>query len=139
MSTKKTFPAVLNSLHPMLEWVCSQLKETSLSDVEIRRVEIALEEAFVNIISYAYPQEEGRIELEYQFYPVESIELTIKDWGIPFNPMQQMTEVNFSASLEEREVGGLGILFIQKLMDKVEYQRLRETNILTLKKSLKTN
>ena len=64
----------------MLEWVCSQLKETSLSDVEIRRVEIALEEAFVNIISYAYPQEEGRIELEYQFYPVESIELTIKDW-----------------------------------------------------------
>lgn len=123
----------------MLEWVCSQLKESSLSDVEIRRVEIALEEAFVNIISYAYPQKEGKIELEYQFYPGEFIELTIKDWGIPFNPMKQTAEIDFSASLEEREVGGLGILFIQKLMDKVEYLRFRETNILTLKKSLKTH
>lgn len=131
-----SFNAELNALYPMLEWVRSRLETSGLSDVEIRRIEIALEEALVNIISYAYQAKRGMIELEYHLIPGEYVELVIKDQGLPFNPLKQVKKVNPLATLEEREEGGLGVLFMQKLMDKVEYQRYREANILTLRKNL---
>ena len=131
-----SFTAEQSSLHSMLEWIRTHLETSGLSDVEIRRIELALEEALVNIISYAYQKDRGEIELKYHLSPGEFIELTIKDTGQPFNPMQQVKTVDPSATLEETEEGGLGILFIQNLMDKIEYTRFRETNILTLKKNL---
>ena len=49
------FTADLNSLYPMLEWMRTHLEASGLSDVEVRRIEIALEEAFVNIIMNSFP------------------------------------------------------------------------------------
>ncbi|NGX50879.1 MAG: Serine-protein kinase RsbW [Chlamydiae bacterium] len=131
-----TFCAELSSLYPMLEWVRSQLERSGLSESEIRRVEIALEEVFVNIISYAYQGESGMVEIGYLLNPGESIELTIQDRGLPFNPLTKVREVDPLATLEEREEGGLGIVFMKELMDSVEYTRVHETNILHLKKGL---
>ena len=135
-NTTASFSAELNSLHPMLEWIRTHLEGSGLSDIEIRRIEIALEEALVNIISYAYQEDRGRIELGYHLKQGKFVELTIKDQGLPFNPLKQAKRVDPLATLEEREEGGLGLLFVHKLMDKVEYTRYRETNILTLKKNL---
>jgi len=135
--TTASFTAELNSLHPMLKWIRTHFEGSGLSDIEIRRIEIALEEALVNIISYAYQAHGGMIELNYHLNPGEDVELTIKDQGLPFNPLKQVKRVNPLATLEETEEGGLGLLFMHKLMDKVEYIRFRESNILTLKKNLK--
>ncbi|MCB1116409.1 MAG: ATP-binding protein, partial [Chlamydiia bacterium] len=60
---EKTFSAELSSLHPILDWVRTHLEETGLSDVEIRRIEIALEEGLVNIFAYAYQGETGLIHI----------------------------------------------------------------------------
>lgn len=119
----------------MLEWVRIHLDEAGFSDIEARRIEIALEEALVNIISYAYQGEEGMIELNYHL-DEEYVELVIQDQGLPFNPLKQVKKVDPLIPIEEREVGGLGILFILEIMDKVDYTRSRETNTLTLRKNL---
>lgn len=132
----KTFKAELAALSSMLDWIRIQLEKTGLSDVEIRRIEIALEEGLVNIISYAYQGEVGTIEVSIDHLEKEYIEITLKDYGLPFNPLKQKKEIDPLIPVEEMEVGGLGILFMQKLMDKVEYIRQENTNILSLRKNL---
>ena len=133
---KKSFAAELASLQAILQWVSQYFEETNLSDVEIRRIEIALEEGIVNIISYAYQGKVGDIEISFDHHIGEYVEITFKDTGLPFNPLKHKKEIDPLASVEEIEEGGLGILFMQKLMDKVEYTRKNDTNILTLRKNL---
>ena len=133
---EKTFSAELSSLHPILDWVRTHLEETGLSDVEIRRIEIALEEGLVNIFAYAYQGETGLIHIRVRHEEKEFVEIIFEDEGAPFNPLKHPKNVDPLAPLEERELGGLGILFMEKLMDKVEYRRQSEKNILSLKKYL---
>ena len=133
-SSFSTFPAKLSSLRLMLAWICDQLEENAFTDQEMLCIEIALEEALVNIIHYAYQDQGGVVEITYNFYPYEQIEIIIKDYGMAFNPLESGKKINRSAPLEERKIGGLGISFIQELMDKMEYLRDGKVNILTLKK-----
>lgn len=132
----KTFKAELSAILSILDWIRIQLEKTGLSDVEIRRIEIALEEGIMNIISYAYQGEVGTIEVSIDHLDGEYIEITLKDHGLPFNPLKHKKEIDPLIPVEEMEVGGLGILFMQKLMDKVEYIRKNNTNILRLRKNL---
>lgn len=132
-----SFSAKLLSLHPMLQWVDTHLKASGLSDIEIGKIELALEETLVNIISYAYENDTGMIELECHLEPEAFIEITIKDRGHPFNPLQYKIKNHSVTSLEEKEEGGLGILLIKNLVSKVEYTRFQNINILKLTKILK--
>lgn len=132
----KTFNAKLSALPSMLDWIRIRLEKAGFSDVEIRRIEIALEEGLVNIISYAYQGEAGTIEISIDHFDGEYIEITLKDHGLPFNPLKQKKEVDPLIPVEVMKVGGLGILFMQKLMDKVEYIRHHNANILSLRKNL---
>ncbi|MEM7175108.1 MAG: ATP-binding protein [Chlamydiota bacterium] len=132
----KTFEASLSILHEVLQWVVALIKEEKILPAEIKKVEIALEEAIVNIISYAYKDKKGAIELIYSVDTQGWIELTLKDNGPPFNPRVKDRPLEHSTSIEECQIGGLGIPFIHRLMDVVEYRREAEVNVLTLKKKL---
>lgn len=96
---------------------------------------LALEEAAVNVMNYAYPKHQvGNISIEA--YAEEShIQFIITDNGIPFDPTQQ-SEPDITAGIEDRNIGGLGIFLVTHLMDKMEYKREDEKNILTLTKLL---
>lgn len=133
---EKTFTAELASLHPILDWIRKDLEDTSLSDVEIRRIEIALEEGLVNIFCYAYQGKVGNIDISISHEEGSYVEIIFKDKGLPFNPLKHKREVDPLIPIESLEEGGLGILFMQKLMDKVEYRREDDTNVLTLRKNL---
>lgn len=133
---EKTFTAELASLHPILEWIRNYLEDTGLSDVEIRRIEIALEEGLVNIFCYAYQGKVGNIAVSLSYEEGDYVEIVFKDTGLPFNPLKHKREVDPLTPIEALEEGGLGILFMQKLMDKVEYRREGDANVLTLRKNL---
>ena len=132
----KTFKAELSSLHPMLNWIRDHLKEIGFSDVERRRIEVALEEGLVNIISYAYQGEVGTIDISVKHEEGKFVEIIFKDHGLPFNPLKHKKEIDPLLPIEEMEIGGFGILFMQKLMDKVEYIRQDDANLLILIKNL---
>lgn len=136
MEDQKEFSAELCELHAILGWIRVWLDRSGLSDVEVRRIEIALEEGLVNVISYAYQGKQGKVLLGIEYEEEEAITITIEDSGLPFNPLKHKREIDPMIPVEELEEGGLGILFMQKLMDKVEYQRKGEKNILILRKNL---
>lgn len=123
-----SFPASIQELHSILQWVRGQL--AGLDRTAIGRVELATEEALVNIINYAKVEQ---IDVEVKNLHDGRIEIAIKDQGPPFNPLKHKGP-DLVSPLEERNEGGLGIYFIRECMDEVRYFRDRHTNTLVLVK-----
>ena len=104
---------------------------------------LAVEEAVVNVINYAYPKgTEGDIEINITNSPIQDLSessteviFTIIDQGVPFDPTTH-DEADTTSELEERQIGGLGIHLIRNIMDRVEYQRDGNSNKLTMTKIL---
>lgn len=96
---------------------------------------LALDELFTNIVSYAY-EDESLHQIEIALSCADSsLHIRITDDGKPFDP-SRAEEPELTKSLAEREIGGLGIHFAHKLMDKMTYQRVGQQNQLTLEKNL---
>lgn len=91
---------------------------------------VALEEAFINICSYAYPNGEGEAELACGD-DGDAFLLEIADKGAPFDVLS-LPEPDTSLDIMDREVGGLGVHFIRKLSDSASYRRENGQNILRL-------
>lgn len=136
MELSAVFLARLELLHSMLFWIEKQLAPIGFEKATIRKVELASEEALVNIIRHAYKQGAGQIQIQVKIYPKSHVEIAIHDQGPPFNPLEEERTIDSSIPLEERQEGGLGILLIRKYMDDVLYQRTGDVNILTLIKKV---
>lgn len=127
-------PAVMESLSELLQWVHTQIQSSNLSSKAAYQLEVALEEAIVNVIQHAYPQGHGTIALAMHFYPQEKIEFTLVDQGVPFNPLNTP---HVHPDLEDEvPIGGLGIPFLISFVDNAHYERIEPSNILRLVKHL---
>ncbi len=115
-------------------------EEAMLTKPQMMSLRLVLEEALVNIISYAYPKgESGKINLKALYEPRESyIRIELTDKGKPFNPTKTK-EVDLTLSAEERPVGGLGIFLIKKHVDEVNYEYQNGMNKLMMVKRLHNN
>ena len=91
---------------------------------------LALEEAFVNICRYAYPQGEGDVVLTCGS-DGELFVLELSDTGAPFD-LLSLPEPDLTLDIMERKIGGLGVHFIRKLSDSVSYRREQNRNILRM-------
>lgn len=100
-----------------------------------RKLRLAVEEALVNVIDYAYPiGTEGNVTLR-AMYDGHTLKMMIIDSGIPFDPTAK-EKADTSLSAEDRQIGGLGILLVRELMDTINYERDNGQNILTLIKKI---
>ena len=96
---------------------------------------LALEEAVVNVMEYAYPVgTAGDVNIRATFNG-QRLNFIITDTGISFNPTEA-SAANTSLSAEERPVGGLGIFLVRELMDTINYERIDGKNVLTLSKKI---
>jgi anti-sigma regulatory factor (Ser/Thr protein kinase) len=118
----------------MLDWIYARIERMEFDAGTLRKVELAAEEALVNIIRHAYQGQPENIEIEIRLFPKSHVEISIRDNGPPFNPLT-IRAPDLASSLEEREIGGLGIHFIKKNMDEVRYSRLDNANQLILVKN----
>jgi len=101
-------------------------------------VELSLEEVLVNVISYAYPEEEkGSIEVDCSWDSRQGITIQVKDSGIAFDPLDK-PDPDINLSLDERGIGGMGIFLTKTMMDRVTYERRGGKNILTMGKKFKS-
>lgn len=135
---EKKFPAERDALPEILAWVEEQ-SSTCLAMKEAMRMQLAAEEAIVNIISYAYedlPNVEKIVNITYE-KDADMLCMELLDFGKQFN---QLNDVNADASLplEERDIGGWGRPFIVKMTDKADYSydEERKANVLRLYKKL---
>ncbi len=96
---------------------------------------LALEEAVVNVMTYAYPQgEQGSVDIQASVFK-SHITFVISDSGTPFDPTHK-DDVDTTLSAEDRPIGGLGIHLVRQIMDTVSYEYVNGRNILTLHKLL---
>ena len=96
---------------------------------------LALEEAVTNVIMYAYPEgTDGLVDIE-AIIREHSLSFVISDSGQAFDPTDQ-PDADISQSVEERQVGGLGIYLVRSIMDNVSYERSGGKNILSMTKNI---
>ena len=119
-------------LSDFIDKVCIAL---DIDDYTATQINLAMEEAVVNVMKYAYPVGTlGDIDIEAQADDVR-LRFTITDSGKPFDPTARK-EVDTTLSAEERPIGGLGIHLVRQIMDSMNYERLGDKNVLTLRKKL---
>jgi sigma-B regulation protein RsbU (phosphoserine phosphatase) len=101
-----------------------------------KKLQLAVEEAVVNVIDYAYPMgTEGDITIN-MLSDGHSLHFQIIDEGVAFDPTSRQ-KADTTLSAEDRQIGGLGILLLRELMDSINYERTDGKNVLTLIKKLK--
>ena len=117
-------------------FVKSVTRRLGLEEGQGDKLRLAVEEAVVNVIDYAYPiGTEGDVTIEAKS-DGEILKFIITDTGIAFDPTEAET-LDPSLSIDERPIGGLGILLVREMMDTINYERVEGQNILTLIKTLK--
>ncbi len=99
----------------------------------VMALNLALEEAVTNVIDYGYGHE-GEHEFEVELIVADgSVQAAIRDDAAEYNPLAR-EDPDVNAPLEERRIGGLGVLLVKKLMDTVTYARTDGKNVLTMRK-----
>jgi anti-sigma regulatory factor (Ser/Thr protein kinase) len=109
-------------------------EENNISSISIPMT-LILEELYTNTITHG--ASDGRdifIEVNLGIDKNELV-MTYKDNGIPFNVLK-LPDPDLTASIEKREVGGLGVHYVKTLTDSVEYDYLEKQNVLKMKKKL---
>ena len=97
------------------------------------QLRLAVEEAVVNVIDYAYPVgQEGEIEVQVMT-DGKTLKAIVIDTGVAFDPTAK-AKADTTLSAEDRQIGGLGILLVREFMDSINYERINNRNILTLTK-----
>ena len=122
---------------PRLATFIEEIAENHAIDMATSmNLNLAMEEAVVNVMNYAYPKESvNNIDITAEVND-EEIAFSIADSGIPFDPTQK-GEPDLSLDAEDRPIGGLGIHRVRQLMDTLDYRYENGHNILTLKKRIK--
>ena len=99
-------------------------------------IDVAVEELFVNIASYAYEHGEGVAVVQVTVHEEPlSVEITFIDNGRQYDPLAK-ADPDITLSVKERKKGGLGIFMVKNTMDNVSYEYKDGKNILTIKKNL---
>ena len=109
-------------------------EENNISSISMPMT-LILEELYTNTITHG--ASDGRdifIEVNLGIDKNELV-MTYKDNGIPFNVLK-LPDPDLTASIEKREVGGLGVHYVKTLTDSVEYDYLEKQNVLKMKKKL---
>jgi anti-sigma regulatory factor (Ser/Thr protein kinase) len=128
-------PATVESLDEIVQWVDASLRPNGVPEPFISKMTLVIEELFVNIVNYAYPNELGSVL--FTMYIGPCLKLIISDTGVPFNPLE-FSEPDVTLPIDDRTVGGLGIFLSKKLTDRITYERVNGTNVLTVYKKLYT-
>jgi len=105
----------------------------ALSAKNLYEVTLAVEELLTNIITHGFPQG-GRHKILVAL-DIEEGRLTARlvDDGIAFNPLT-VPAPDLEIPLEERGIGGLGVHFVRKAMDSLDYRRENGQNQLVMTK-----
>jgi serine/threonine-protein kinase RsbW len=122
--------AILTNFDSFMDFIDSHLANAGVENSDRTKTLTASEEVIVNVINYAYQNENGNLEIIFETNS-KSIELTFIDSGAMFNPLEK-PDADVTVSLAEREAGGLGILMVKKLMDDVRYEFINNQNRLTV-------
>lgn len=125
---KEKFPVSKESITTIQEYITSWCDLNEISLPAANKISICSDEIISNIIFYS-----NATFLEIEILKESNIlSVTFTDNGKPFNPLTDSVEPDINAGVEERQIGGLGIFIVKKMMTDVAYSRTEETNVLKM-------
>ena len=125
----------LKEVPKLNEFVTEMCETVGMNHDDAVKVKVAIEEAVVNVMKYAYPDgTTGDVTIEAASND-ERLKFTIVDGGKVFDPTV-MPKVDTTLSAKERRIGGLGIHIMRQYMDSMNYERIDNLNVLTLSKNI---
>lgn len=126
-------PAVQDSLRKFYQFFREVSTELGLDEKTHFDVELSIEEALTNVIHHAYKGGDGDFALRI-LDEGDHLRVEIQDWGDPFDP-NSIKPFDYSAPVDTRIDGGMGVHFMRTLMDSVDYT-FHDTNgtLLTMTK-----
>lgn len=101
----------------------------------MQSVLLALEELLVNILTHGYHDDQSHTIAVMLEVHESHLTVEITDDGMAFDP-RTVPAPNFSMSIDERPIGGLGVWLTLKMMDEIDYRREGHMNRLRLVKVL---
>lgn len=126
--TLKNNIAEVALLPEFIEGICETL---GLAADRAFNLNLALEEAVTNVISYAFPDGGEHSFALHAQSDGSVLTFTLEDDGVPFDPTEA-PDVDTTLSAEERQIGGLGIFLIRQIMSSVSYEYADGKNRLTM-------
>lgn len=133
------FVGKLSYLSSMLAYIVAEAQKIGFKEEEIGLIELACEEAIVNVIHHAYGGEsENKIVINL-LRPNEGLTVMIRDRGIAFDSNLVERNIDIKQPAENRKIGGLGIYLIMQIADQLEYGREGDENIIVLTFVLKSS
>ena len=134
--TNKSFPAKTEALSEVLSFVENTLEGFECPMKVQTAICVAIEEVFVNVAHYAYPESAGDLTLHIGFDEASrTVTFRMTDRGVPFDPLKK-PDPDITLSAEERDIGGLGIFIAKKTMDSLSYSYENGANVLTMMKKI---
>lgn len=125
----------VNEVEALRNFMKQVTEHLNLDKSLAKKLRLAVEEAVVNVMEYAYPAgTTGEINIRATSNG-NCLKFIITDSGTSFNPTKVQT-ADTTLSAEERPIGGLGIMLVRELMDSVNYERIDGKNVLTLTKNI---
>ncbi len=132
--TEQTFAARVSAMSDVMTFVMNQPEFANFNPKKQYQLQLSIEEIFVNIAHYAYPNEPGTVNVAVGCED-NQFRIRFTDSGIPFNPLEK-DDPDISLALNERKIGGLGIFIVKKMTDFINYHYRDGNNILTIGKFL---
>jgi anti-sigma regulatory factor (Ser/Thr protein kinase) len=133
-AVQTTVPADIERLNEVQAFVGALMDAANLDGGLRRKIELVIEEIYVNIASYSYPGGDGDATIHCRITD-DAISLEFRDRGRPFNPLKRKPP-DITLSEAEREPGGFGLFLVGEIMDDVQYRYEGGFNILSMRKSL---
>jgi serine/threonine-protein kinase RsbW len=124
-------PAQCASLTQGTAFVVACATAAGVPPVRVSEIKLAVEEVLVNICRYAYDDATGEVEIRCTQAETPHLLIEFIDTGKPFN-LLTLPPPDLTADVEQRQVGGLGIVLIRALVDQITYCRAGNRNVLRL-------
>lgn len=129
-----TLPAKMENLERLIDFVLSEAEQLEFDQKLQNKLRLATEELLVNVISYAYPEQDGEVTISTdRVSGPDGLRVEISDTGVPFDPLDKQAP-DLNVPVEKRQIGGLGIFLVREIANDVSYHRANGRNILTFVK-----
>ena len=136
MMKKITLPAIVENIETVTDFVNAYLDKAGCSMKVQMQITVVIDEIFSNIAHYAYVPSVGDVTVRVEVNKETGVlMLSFEDRGVAYNPLVKK-DPDVTLSAEERQIGGMGIFIVKKLMDDITYEYVEGCNVLTMWKKL---
>ncbi len=127
--------ADFDNLFAVKAFVCRRAEAMGVPDDLWSKLELVVEELFLNIVDHARPKSGTGVEIGCSWQsvgdvPDERFCISVRDWGSPFNPLEKEAP-SLEQDVDGRPIGGLGIFLVIQMADYCNYVREDECNLFT--------